>query len=255
MSDTITFEHPLNERCRMLLRLSRLFEQFDFFLGQESEWHSRAALSALLDIGVCLARADIKSELIKELDRYNMSLGRMTGAPGVDEQRLKQILNEISDISSQLNQTQGQLGQSLRNNDFLGSIQQRSSIPGGSFDFDLPQYHHWLKSSHEERHRQLKRWSADVLVVRTAVNLLLTLIRNSATPRDEIASQGFFQLSLNSQQAVQLVRVLLTHSEGLYAEISGGKHRFTVRFMDARDLEHPAQTKQDVMFQLTTCVI
>lgn len=255
MSDTITFEHPLNERCRMLLRLSRLFEQFDYFLGLESEWHSRAALNALLDIGTCLARADIKSELIKELDRYTLSLGKMAGAPGVDDQRLQQILGQISDISSQLNQTQGQLGQSLRANDFLGSIQQRNSIPGGSFDFDLPQYHHWLKSSHEERQRQLKRWSADVLVVRSAVNLLLTLIRNSATPRDEMAPKGFFQLSLNRQQAVQLVRVRLSHSDGLYAEISGGKHRFTVRFMDANNLEHPSQSQQDVLFQLTTCVI
>lgn len=255
MSDDIVFEHPLNERCRMLLRLARLFEQFEYYLAEESEWHSRAALAALLDIANCLARADIKSELIKEMDRYTLSLGKMAGAPGVDDDRLRQILAEIKDIGSKLNQTQGQLGQSLRSNEFLGSIQQRSSIPGGSFDFDLPQYHHWLKGSHEERHRQLKRWSADIMIVKNAVTLLLTLIRSSATPRDEIAVKGFFQLSLNQQQAVQLVRVRLRHSDGLYAEISGGKHRFTIRFLDARDLEHPGQTQQDVNFQLTTCVI
>jgi len=251
----IIFEHPLNERCRMLLRLSRLFEQFDYHVQQESEWHARASIDALLDISNSLARTDTKSELIKEMDRYSLALARMAGAPGVDHGRLQIVLKDIKHTSGQLNQVQGQLGQGLRKDEFLGSIQQRSSIPGGSFDFDLPQYHHWLSGPYESRQRQIADWSEEVMPVKNAVDLLFGMIRNSATPQHEVAEQGFYQLSLKGQQAVQLVRVRLPHEAGLYAEISGSKHRFSVRFLDALDLEHPAQTAADVPFQLTTCVI
>ncbi|RTZ72032.1 MAG: hypothetical protein DSZ02_10275 [Gammaproteobacteria bacterium] len=32
----------------------------------------------------------------------------------------------------------------MRKSDFLNGIAQRMSIPGGSFEFDLPQFHYWL---------------------------------------------------------------------------------------------------------------
>lgn len=80
MADTTIFEHPLNEKCRTWLRLSHLFEQFDFHMPHANEWHARAAVTALLDIANVLSRADIKSELLKELDRYRHSLARMANS-------------------------------------------------------------------------------------------------------------------------------------------------------------------------------
>ena len=50
MAETILFEHPLNEKCRTWLRMSHLFEQFEFHLPHAEEWHARAAMAALLDI-------------------------------------------------------------------------------------------------------------------------------------------------------------------------------------------------------------
>ena len=44
----------------------------------------------------------------------------------------------------------------------------------------------------------------------------------------------------------------LTH---LFAEISGSKHRFCIRFMESSDWEHPVKTESDVPFELNTCVI
>ena len=71
----------------------------------------------------------------------------------------------------------GQLGQPLRSNDFLNSIVQRSSIAGGAFDFDLPQYHYWLQMPQQERALQLDDWRHEVTPVQDAVELLLNLIR------------------------------------------------------------------------------
>lgn len=255
MTDEITFEHPLNERCRTLLRLSHLFEQFDFHRTQDSDWDSRAALSALMDVAIILSRADIKSDLLKELDRYRGSLGRIADKPGVDSKRLSTVLAQIQHAEGQLRDVQGQLGQALRSDDFLTSIQQRSSIPGGSFDFDLPQLHCWLQLPHADRAAALSDWQRTVSPVQEAIDLSLSLIRNSATPAQERAANGLFQRTLDNQLPLQLLRIGLPRDARLFAEISGSKHRFTIRFMSAGDGQHPKAISHDVDFKLTTCMI
>lgn len=256
MPDSTLFEHPLNEKCRTWLRLSHLFEQLDFHLPLHEEWHARAAMTGLLDIAAVLARADIKSELLKELDRYKHSLSRMANSPGVDRDRLAHVLENLQNTCDGVRAVNGQLGQALRSNEFLNSIVQRSSIAGGSFDFDLPQYHHWLTMPQQERSLQLDDWRHEVSPVYEAVELLLTLIRNSAVPSDEEAATGFYQKSLPGNVVAQLVRVGIPAQSGLYAEISGGKHRFSIRFMSCReDWQHPVQTDRDVPFSLSTCLI
>jgi cell division protein ZapD len=149
----------------------------------------------------------------------------------------------------------GQLGQALRNDDFLNSIVQRSSIAGGGFDFDLPQYHYWLQMPLEARSGHLDAWRDQVAVVQFAVDLLLNLIRSSAVPQEARADGGLYQQSLPANAAAQLVRVHLPAASDLYAEVSGGKHRFTVRIMDCSDWQHPVQVDGDVPFSLTTCLI
>jgi cell division protein ZapD len=255
LPETTVFEHPLNEKCRTWLRLSHLFEQLDFHLPRAEEWHARAAVSALLDIANVLARADIKSELLKELDRYRNSLSRMADTPGVDTDRLQHVLRELQGACDGVRNVSGQLGGPLRNNEFLSSIVQRSSIAGGSFDFDLPQYHLWLQMPQGERSLQLDDWRHEISPVYQAVDLLIGLIRNSAMPEQEQAEAGFFQRSLSSSSGVQMVRVGVPTEAALYAEISGGKHRFSVRFMDCSDWQHPSQVDYAVPFELSTCVL
>jgi len=251
----IVFEQPLNEKCRTLLRLSHLFEQFDFHVPQDQSWHARAALRALLDIANILSRADIKSELLKEMERYRVSLARMTNTPGVDHDRLKHILQDLQQSQRALQQIQGQLGSNLRSSEFLNSILQRSSIPGGGFDFDLPQLHLWLNQPHAERLLQFDDWRNEVSAVHEAVELLLNLIRGSTRARPQQAPKGFFQKSLPNGAAIQMVQVTLPQDSDLYAEISGGKHRFSIRFMEAQDWEHPTPTERNVAFGLNVCII
>lgn len=255
MADTTLFEHPLNEKCRTWLRLSHLFEQLDFHAPHSEEWHARAAMSALLDIAGVLSRADIKSELLKELDRYRQSLSRMAGSPGVDVDRLEHVLQELQRRCDSVREIHGQLGQALRSNEFLNSIVQRNSIAGGAFDFDLPQFHYWLQMPQAERSLQMDAWRHEIAPVFDAVDLLLNLIRNSAVSTREVAVNGFYQKSLPSNVTAQLVRVGIASAGGVYAEISGGKHRFSIRFMDCGDWQHPSQTDREVPFTLRTCLI
>jgi cell division protein ZapD len=238
-----------------LLRLSHSFNQFNYHLPMTDAWQTRSAMDAMLDISAILARADIKSELIKEMERQTMLLGKMRQSQGVDTHRLENILQQLSTSATELHSVGGQLGKQIRDNEFLKSIQQRSSIPGGNCDFDLPLYHYWLELPHETRSAQMQEWISCIEPLRNAVDLLLMLVRGSNIPRNEIAEKGFFQKTLDGNITVQLVRIIVDKSLALYPEVSGSKHRFNIRFMETEPLDHPPQTSDNVDFILTTCVI
>ena len=253
--DKIIYEHPLNEKMRTLLRLEHLFLQIDHHLPGNDVWDSRAAVSGLLDMSAIFSRADIKADLLKELDRQREKLANIRQTPGIDVQRLDQILAELSQATERIYLIDGQIGQALRSNEFLKGIAQRSSIPGGTCAFDLPQFHYWLEQPTERRQKEITAWKQTLAPIQSAVLLLLSLIRGSTDTSREVAPGGFFQRSLDSQSPAQLIRVGLPHEIGLFAEISGGKHRFTIRFLDPQAEERPSQVKHDVNFFLNTCIL
>jgi cell division protein ZapD len=253
--DKITFEHPLNEKMRTLLRLEHLFRQVNHYLPNADTWSSRSAIDALLHMVSIFSRADIKADLIKELDRQREKLARIRQNPGVDSERLDIILDELAKATDRIFSINGQIGHAMRTNEFLKSILQRSSIPGGSCAFDLPHYHFWLQQPIEFRQTETKAWLYTLQPVESAVELLLSLIRSSTSPTDEMASGGFFQSNIDPQAPAQLVRVGLSRDAGLFAEISGGKHRFTVRFLEPTEVDRPSQTRIDVPFSLNTCIL
>lgn len=253
MSTKLTFEHPLNERVRTFLRLEHLFGKVAYFRPLDDPWASRAAVEGLLDILSATARADTKTELLKELDRNTATLTRIRRQPGVDLETLGQILEDLQEAASGLHALNGQIGQGLRDDGLLKSVAQRSSIPGASCSFDLPQYHRWVNQPATERHRQLDAWLQDLQPVSSAIGLTLSLARSSATPRDVTATGGFFQEALDVKAPAQMVRVSLA-DQSMFPEISGHKNRFSIRFMQTGDDAKPLQYTEDITFTLTCCV-
>jgi len=250
----LTFEHPLNERIRTFLRLEHLFGKVNHFLVQEDSWASRAAVEGILDILTITARADIKTELLKELDRNSNSLNRVRRQPGVNLDALGEILDDLRQAASDLHALGGQIGQSLRQDDFLKGIAKRSTIPGGTCSFDLPQYHYWLRQPPEVRQQRLRAWLQVLQPLSEAITLVLSLARTSTAPRQVTAAGGFFQETLNAEAPAQLVRVALNGNAHLFPEISGHKNRFSIRFMDTREAGRPVPWREDTSFTLTCCV-
>ncbi|MCG7895302.1 MAG: cell division protein ZapD [Candidatus Thiodiazotropha taylori] len=254
MTDQIHYEHPLNERIRTFLRLEHLFMQVDHFRPLADIWSNRAAIEGLLSIMSVFGRSDLKTEILKELERHVSNLERVRQQPGVNMQALGLVLDDLEQAIHQVYRMDGQIARNLRNNEFLTSIMQRSSIPGGGCNFDLPQYHRWLNQPHEVRQDQMSEWMHELHPVREAVVLLLNLVRGSNLPNEEMAQQGFFQKSLEPSSPAQLVRVGLPRHTNVFTEISGNKHRFSIRFLESIDTGKPTQSKQDIPFQLTTCI-
>ena len=74
VTTTIIYEQPLNERIRAFLRLEFLFAQSAQHLRDDSQWGSRCTLSSLLDILSIFGRTDLKTEVLKELERHSSTL-------------------------------------------------------------------------------------------------------------------------------------------------------------------------------------
>ena len=84
----ICYEQPLHERVRTFLRLEFLFNAARHGLDGDTHWDSRAVIARMLEILSLLGRGDIRTEVIKELERHGAMLNRLVSNPGVDEGRL-----------------------------------------------------------------------------------------------------------------------------------------------------------------------
>jgi cell division protein ZapD len=255
VTDLVFYEQPLNERMRTLLRLEHLFDQAAYTLRGYSLWDSRTTVAALIDIVDVLGRSDMKTELLKELERHKAALGRWQGSQAVDHSQLQSVLNELDECEQAIQAANGQLGQSLRDDDLIAAIRQRSTIAGGTCNFDLPQFHYWLQQPPEQRLERLEAWYRSLENIRRPVSLMLNILRESADPVSELAPEGFFQRTLESQTPYQLIRVGLSPEEDCFAEISAGKHRLTIRMLQPQAQGRPRQVDHGVSFELVCCVI
>lgn len=256
MNTQITYEFPLNERMRVFMRLEHLFIQLKHFLAGSTASDKRAAMMTLIDILSIFSRNNLKSELLIETERLSRVLGIVASNPEVDTQKLQEMLQKLNETKRNLYANSGKVGSKLIANNLFQCVSQRSSIPGGSCSFDLPAFHYWLSQDEKVLTKQLDEWTQPFLEIHEAIELVLNFIRQSNDPTQEIAKNGFFQLSLplDVNESVQILQVQIEKGTPFFAEISGGKHRFTVRFMSlGLDSERPTQTNRDVPFSLTCC--
>ena len=215
----------------------------------------RARVGALLDILTVLGRSDLKKDIVKDLADQQAILKRLANRPGVDNARLQAVLREIDSALNNLQQLATQFASSaLRDNEFLQSIMNRSTIPGGTCAFDLPAFHYWLAQSPEAISRDVDAWFADLVPFAQAILLDLRILRGIVPAQQEVARGGTYIHAPQTQ--CTLLRVFVPREAGVHPEISAGSHRFTMRFMELRDINQRAtQTRRDVPFRLQCCAI
>ena len=252
----VVYEQPLSERIRTFLRLEFLFRRARYLLGHESPWASRLTFEVIIDVLAVLSRADLKKEIIKELERHSATLYALSQNPNVAQERLQVVRNEVQAMLRSLHERETVPGHELRHNELLNAVRQRSSIPAGTCDFDLPAFHYWLEQPGSHRLRDLNEWILTFGPFESSIGLCLRIVRESVAPSREVASGGFYQRNLGSSTPCQLIRVALSREIALYPEISAGKQRFAIRFLrPGGATSRPSQTEEDVEFDLLCCVI
>lgn len=253
-SRLIAFEQPLSERMRTFLRIEFLHGQALKHSRHEAAYGARAAIASLLEILAITSRGDIRADTLKELDRHILRLSYYQKSPGVDSDRLTRLMKEVDGIRQALSEAGKQFLAPLRENEFLSAIRHRSSIPGGTCVFDLPDYGYWLHLPSNERTAQLTSWLAQLKPLCDSIDQILWLTREASAPAEQVAPGGLYKHNFGKEDHCELVRVLVAQDSGLYPEISAGQHRVTVRFAEWAGTEKRArQAARDVNFFLALC--
>lgn len=255
MSHPILYEYPLNERIRVFLRLEHFFLQSQHFLSSKTAFDTQSCVTALIEILAILERSDIRSEILKELDRHINGLSKLTNTPAVDHQRLNGILEKLTQQIHALQRSPSRLTVEMRENELLQSVRQRTAIAAGTCGFDLPAYHYLLNQSEKIRNEFLTRWFSELNSIKEGIELLLSLLRSSALFDRQVAESGFYQRIPDPQNPCQLLRICMPPNSLAYPEVSGSKHRISIRFLAFSEMGRPKQISEKQEFDISCCVI
>jgi len=247
----ITYEYPLSERVRTLLRLEDLFDKIVHFSAAASAPDHHAALSTMFEILEVASRADLKFDLVQELERQRQIL-LFRNNPEISEDALSGALYEIEQASAAMLAMHGKIGHYLRENEWLMSIKNRIGIPGGVCEFDLPSYHFWLNRSPEQRQRDIDNWVQPMLPIRQGIAIVLRLLRASGRPEAQVAVRGSYQLML-AGRTTQMIRLRVHRTDPYVPEIGANKYALNIRFLTPDTDMRPKQADVDVRFELTFC--
>ena len=248
------YELPLTERLRTLLRLEKLFSLVHEACAGREEASVVTALKSLIDIFDIVTRIDVRSELVKELDRIHLVLAELANQPNVEGAVLAATMTRLQGLMRALKQPGYQPAAAIRCDELLAQVRQRVAIPGGLCGFDVPALHHWLHQDPAQRSAALESWVADLAPLEHGCAEVLGLLRSSTLGRAQSAERGFFQYNNEGGHPLQLVRVTLAADTDCFPEISGGKHRFTIRFLaQPSSRERPQQVTGRITFQLQVC--
>lgn len=249
----ILYEYPFNERIRTYLRLEHLFQRLGELVAAESPLQHHYALMTLFEIMDVAARADLKADVLRDLDRHRSAFTGYRGNPAIQAAALEQAISHLERAFAGLNAMTGKAGQALTENEWLMAIRSRAGIPAGTCGFDLPAYYAWQHLPAARRRKSLELWAGTLAPLAEGVLLLLQLLRDTDAPYRVVAPGGQFQQTLPQGRSFQLLRLRIDPSTGLIPEISGNRLMVSVRFMqeDADGKLHSSH--EDVSFELTLC--
>lgn len=250
----ILYEYPFNERTRTYLRLEQLFRRLNELVARPHPLDHHFAIQTLFEIMDVGARSDLKSEILKDLDKLKQLYNSYRGNPAISEAALDQFIARIDDSFNALHDDEGRVGHGLTDNDWLMAIRSRISIPGGTCEFDLPAYHHWQHQPAEQRQQELLGWVQQLAPLAQPVQMLLGLLRESGVPQKVVTSGGQYQQNLPQGRTFQLLRLWVDPALNLVPEISGNRLLFSVRLMQRGDdgKLHQA-TDQNADLEVTLC--
>jgi cell division protein ZapD len=249
----ILYEYPFNERIRTYLRLEHLFRRLGELVPRTHAIDHHYALATIFEVMDVAARADLKSDVMKDLDRQRTALAGYRGNPNVSEAVLDEAIAKLDRSFNSLNTIPGKAGQSLTENDWLMSIRSRINIPGGTCEFDLPAYYAWQHCDASRRQADLERWGSTLGPLAESIHMLLRLLRESGSPQKVIAAGGQFQQNLPQGRTFQLLRLRIDPAQGLVPEISGNRLMVSVRLMKQEDADRMQPATADAAFELTLC--
>ncbi|MDO9051919.1 MAG: cell division protein ZapD [Methylotenera sp.] len=248
-----SYDYPFNERIRTLLRVEDLFAKVLYNSEAGHEFHHHCALLTLLQILDVVDRADLKSDLLQELERQKTAMRLLVGNPAIVADALASTLSDIEIAVKELRTETSKFGQTLRANEWLMSIKQRAGILGGVCEFDVPSYHYWLGLGEDRRKSDLDAWLRPLIPMQQAIIIILRILRGSGATSKLMATSGAYQQMLGGAKPAQMLKIELADSLTCFPEVSANKYAINIRFNTLDCTQKPQKYEDDVPFLLTLC--
>lgn len=242
----IAFEYPLNEKIRSYLRFEFLFMQIEESSAFTNKSDATAFFKNLFDLLELIDRCDIRHDLVKDLRILSEQMNEWLTLEQADHQAVSELISEIEELILGLTNMPKQL-RYFKTNRFLTSLKQRFSIPSGSCNFDLPQFHFWLSSDSQQRQQEAQRWLSHFTNLDKALSVFLKVKRSQGVTSELIAQNGFYQGEVEN---CSFVIIKVNREQAVYPMISGHKDRYSIRFMNADVENHLAK---NVTFEQICC--
>jgi cell division protein ZapD len=225
----IAFEYPMTEKSRSYLRFESLFIQIKQSISLDNDSDAVNYFKSLFELVELSDRSDIRHDLIKDLRAMSEEMQSWLSSEQADIEAIKELMLEIRELISALLVMSKQL-KFFKDSRFLTSLKQRFFIPGGCCNFDLPQFHFWLAQPIQTKKTDAKAWFEYFTVLERALFLFLKIKRHQGLKSSQEAKNGFFQGEV--EQALFII-IKVDPLLQVYPMISGHKHRYSVRFMNA----------------------
>ncbi len=249
----ILYEYPFNERIRTYLRLQQLFSRLGQLIPRESAIDHHFALITLFEILEVSSRPELKSDVLKDLERQKQVMNGYRGNPAISENALDTIVSQLEQNFESLNALTGKIGSQLNESDFLNSLKSRVVIPGGTCEFDLPAYHAWQHHGVDKRQADLHQWSACFIPIAQSIQMLLKMLRDSGAAQKVMATSGQLQQNLPQGRTFQLLRLRIDPALGLVPEISCNRLLVVIRLMQQQEDGRLIASTGDTAFEMTLC--
>lgn len=253
MTETIIYDQPLNEIIRVCLRLEQLFQQIDHQLNDTSLLGTRNVITFIINVLHILDRPDLKAKLAKEISHFLMNLLRYNNMQNIESEKLATITSELEELSRNLIDSSGKIGHRLRDVELLNMLRLHLASPGGGCSFDIPLYHYWLQQPAAIRQETIADWLNEFAQIKSAVTLILDLVRKNAKVENKIAIHGFHQELLDPQSNLRMIRIGIASQIPAYPEISIGRHFLSVRLFYPDIDKRPTQYTENLPFWIAYC--
>ena len=250
----LIYEFPCTERMRSMLRIENLGNRLHELTNPDFPEGFQSAIRTLFELYDLLGnRADIKNELLQELDRQKLQLIKYSGQPGVSEDQLSILVKEISSAHSNLSLVPIRLGPHIPEFEWLSILRGRSGVPGGTCQFDIPSFYAWQQRPTHIKAANISAWLAPLIPLLEGIDLALRLLREGTEAEELIAKHGQYEFPLEGKQ-VLLVRITTVSNHDLVAETSANKHLVAVRFRRLdKNLKLQQIANENIKFKLSLC--
>ncbi len=250
----ILYEYPLQKHIRTYLRLGRLFVRWNQLVARLDPIDHHYALATIFEIIEILSqRSAMKTDLLRDIDKQKRILNSYRGNPVISEAVLNKVIDQLDQCFKVLLQQTGKPSQKIDDNEWLQNVRKRINTSGGTFEFDLPSYYAWQNKASDIRQADLKEWCSALLPLADALQVLLTLWRDSGAPQQVIAHDGKLEQRLSTDRPVLFVRVGFETSQEIIPEISANERMVSVRLKHYGADHCLVPVTEDVSFHLFLC--